>query len=177
MERMYFRNYSITCYGPNDGLPKLLQTICEGKPVIMDGGQLMVASFSSAMRLDEIETLLKDKFYSFMIFEMDPESSRGYTVNEVMQERLFDDFFYKKIELEDLNDIAPNFSGTNEYIEYEDIDSSKLHSDIYLQDLLDTLQEALEDEEYEYAGEVRDEIKEVDPEFYEKNVKNNKFLG
>jgi hypothetical protein len=176
MNDKYFRNYSLTCYGPNDGLPELLKSIAEGKPVIMDAGQLMVASFSTAMNINEIKSLLKDGMYSFIMAEMDPETFIAYTVNDVMQERLFDDFVYKKIELENLADIAPVFSGDGEYIEYEDIDASKLHSEMYLQDLIDTLKEAIEEEEYEYAGELRDEIKEFDPEFYEKFIETNKFL-
>lgn len=176
MDGLYFKNYSLTCYGPNDGLVDVLKTISEGKPVIMDGGQLMIASFSSAMSLDEVETLLKDEHYSFTLFEMDPNSSRAYTVNDVMQERLFDDFFYKGIGLEDLEGFNPVFSGTEEYIEFEDIKPSKIHSEIYLKDLVETLQEAISEEEYEYAGELRDEIKELDPEYYKEYIKNNKFL-
>ena len=176
MKEMYIKNYSLSCYGPNTGLPDLLKSISEGKPVIMDGGQLMIASFSCALNLKEIESLLKDNNFSFIISEMNPDTTRAYTVNPVMQERLFDDFFYKKIPLEDIHNVKFSGAMQEEYIEYEDIDVGKLHSEIYLHDLLETLQEAIDEEEYEYAGELRDEIKEIDPEFYERNVKNNRFL-
>ena len=190
MDGMYFKNYCALVFGPNKGFKEDVMIAAEGIPEILDGGEfLKIASFSSVLDLDDLESLFSESKLSFVIFEMSPETARGFTINDVMQNRLFDKFFYpKNLGVQDPNKLETikgmgwfpttefnRVSGdTAETIEFEDIDP--LPIELYLNNLLVDLEESIKNEEFEKAAKLRDEIKEADLEFYEKNVKDNSEL-
>lgn len=156
------KNFCVVIYGPNKGFKEIIKNVAEGDLEILDGGKfLVISSFSTLLDLDDIESIFMSENLSFVIFEMDNKTSRGYMINEVMQTRLFDSFYNKRKGLRTL-DID------DEYVEFEDV---KPNDEFYLESLVDDLKSSIENEEYEKSTKIVNEIKMLDMEFYEKFVK------
>jgi hypothetical protein len=166
MEKHLKKNYCLSIYGgiseDLDAITDLIKSFTTEKPVIYGAPAMLISAFSTYLELDELDFFLREEGYSFMIFEMDTRTSRAHTEYEAVQKKIFDEFF-------DNNE--------GDFVEFEDIDSSKLRTtEVYLKDLLADLEVSITNDDFENAVKIRDEIKDLDEVFYEKYVKNNDFL-
>jgi len=89
MESNIIKKYCIIGFGDVSGVTKLLIEISEEEVAYVSGSGLVIATFSSAFSLTEIEQLLKDEEKSYIVFEMTPGFYSANLKDEAYQNTLF----------------------------------------------------------------------------------------
>tara|TARA_R110000868_G_C10928706_1_gene766199 strand:- start:2046 stop:2534 length:489 start_codon:yes stop_codon:yes gene_type:complete len=88
MEPM-IKSYCIIGLGDISDVTKLLDVISETEVDYLSGSALIIATFTSAFMLTEIEDLLKEENKSYIIFEMTPGFYSAHIKDENLQNKLF----------------------------------------------------------------------------------------
>jgi hypothetical protein len=89
MKSNIIRKYCIIGLGNVSGVTKLLSEISEEDVAYVSGSGLVIATFTSAFSLTEVEQLLKDEEKSFIVFEMTPGFYSADIKDEKFQNTLF----------------------------------------------------------------------------------------
>jgi hypothetical protein len=128
MKNLNIRKYCIIGLGNVSGVTKLLSEISETEVAYVSGSGLVIATFSSAMHLAEIETLLNDEEKSYIVFEMTPGFFSANIKDKKFQNTLFggpidNTSFHENMikSLEDLKNIKIEFKQMDELDGFEDI--------------------------------------------------------
>jgi len=128
MKNLNIRKYCMIGLGNVSGVTKLLSEISETEVAYVSGSGLVIATFSSAMHLAEIETLLNDEEKSYIIFEMTPGFFSANIKDKKFQNTLFggpidNTQHHQNIidTLEGLKDIKIEFKKIDDLDEFEDL--------------------------------------------------------
>jgi len=144
---MKFRNYCIVVMGDTLGVQAEIQKISETTPNILDAKGILIATFSSLAEPNELTEWFIENKRSFLVFDLDKESSGYHIVKKTIHEGLFGF----------LKDVNPEVM-TKEFEEAIELSSNTKTSKIKPNkpSLEQQLKEALDREDYEKAAEIRD---------------------
>ena len=144
---MKFRNYCIVVMGDTLGVQAEIQKISETTPNVLDAKGILISTFSSLVELNELKEWFKENKRSFLIFDLDEESSGFNIMKKNVEDGLFG--FLKNT---NTNELTEKFAKAVEY--------SSMTKTVNIKEkkisLEDQLKEALEHEEYEKAAKIRD---------------------
>jgi hypothetical protein len=171
MKNLNIRKYCIIGLGNVSGLTNFLSEISETDVAYVSGSGLIIATFSSALHLAEIESLLNDEEKSYILFEMTP----GFFSANIKDKKFQSTLLGGKI---DNTQFHQNFIDTLEGLKNMNIEFRKLDEDEF-EDLLGTMPignsggiNIVEDPEPD-MDDLLDKINEVG---YEKLTKKEKDL-
>jgi len=157
MKQPYLKNYCIIGLGKVDDVKEDLTEISETSINFVSGDGLIIATFTTAFHLAEIEELLKMNERSYILFEMTPGFFSANIENKEFQEALFGSIFndgnsFGKMEeaLKKIRENLKNGDGGFEMFNDESIIIEKTDEEL--------LKEAIENENYEEAAKLRDKI-------------------
>jgi|LakMenE01Jun11ns_1017448.scaffolds.fasta_scaffold9646310_2 hypothetical protein len=144
---MKFRNYCIVVMGDTLGVQAEIQKISETTPNVLDAKGILISTFSSLVELNELKEWFKENKRSFLIFDLDEESSGFHIIKKNVENGLFG--FLKNT---NTNELTEKFAKAVEY--------SSITKTVNIKEkkisLEDQLKEALEHEDYEKAAKIRD---------------------
>jgi excinuclease UvrABC helicase subunit UvrB len=144
---MKFRNYCIVVMGDTLGVQAEIQKISETTPNVLDAKGILISTFSSLVELNELKEWFKENKRSFLIFDLDEESSGFHIIKKNIEDGLFG--FLKNT---NTNELTEKFAKAVEY--------SSITKTVNIKEkkisLEDQLKEALEHEDYEKAAKIRD---------------------
>lgn len=144
---MKFRNYCIVVMGDTLGVQAEIQKISETTPNVLDAKGILISTFSSLVELNELKEWFKENKRSFLIFDLDEESSGFNIIKKNVEDGLFG--FLKNT---NTNELTEKFAKAVEY--------SSMTKTVNIKEkkisLEDQLKEALEHEDYEKAAKIRD---------------------
>lgn len=86
---MKFRNYCIVVMGNLVGAKEDIVKIAETKPRYIDAKGILIATFASAVEPPELEAFFNHNGRSFMVFDLNKDSSGYYFDNEKLHKHLF----------------------------------------------------------------------------------------
>jgi hypothetical protein len=144
---MKFRNYCIVVMGDTLGVQAEIQKVSETTPNVLDAKGILISTFSSLVELNELKEWFKENKRSFLIFDLDEESSGFHIMKKNIEDGLFG--FLKNT---NTNELTEKFAKAVEYSSITktvNIKEKKIN-------LEDQLKEALEHEDYEKAAKIRD---------------------
>jgi hypothetical protein len=99
---MKFRNYCIVVMGDTLGVQAEIQKISEIDPNILDAKGILIATFSSLAEPNEITEWFISNNRSFLVFDLDKESSGVNITKKDIHEGLFG--FLRGLNMDDMND-------------------------------------------------------------------------
>jgi len=144
---MKFRNYCIVVMGDTLGVQAEIQKVSETTPNVLDAKGILISTFSSLVELNELKEWFKENKRSFLIFDLDEESSGFNIMKKNVEDGLFG--FLKNT---NTNELTEKFAKAVEY--------SSMTKTVNIKEkkisLEDQLKEALEHEDYEKAAKIRD---------------------
>ena len=144
---MKFRNYCIVVMGDTLGVQAEIQKVSETTPNVLDAKGILISTFSSLVELNELKEWFKENKRSFLIFDLDEESSGFHIIKKNVENGLFG--FLKNT---NTNELTEKFAKAVEY--------SSITKTVNIKEkkisLEDQLKEALEHEDYEKAAKIRD---------------------
>jgi len=144
---MKFRNYCIVVMGDTLGVQAEIQKVSETTPNVLDAKGILISTFSSLVELNELKEWFKENKRSFLIFDLDEESSGFHIIKKNVENGLFG--FLKNT---NTNELTEKFAKAVEY--------SSMTKTVNIKEkkisLEDQLKEALEHEDYEKAAKIRD---------------------
>ena len=144
---MKFRNYCIVVMGDTLGVQAEIQKVSETTPNVLDAKGILISTFSSLVELNELKEWFKENKRSFLIFDLDEESSGFHIMKKNIEDGLFG--FLKNT---NTNELTEKFAKAVEY--------SSMTKTVNIKEkkisLEDQLKEALEHEDYEKAAKIRD---------------------
>lgn len=144
---MKFRNYCIVVMGDTLGVQAEIQKISETTPNILDAKGILIATFSSLAEPNELKEWFKENKRSFLVFDLDEESSGYHIVKKNIHDGLFG--FLKNVNTDELTEKfakAVEYSSNTKTVK---IKENKIS-------LEEQLKQALDREDYEKAAEIRD---------------------
>ncbi len=167
MKNLNIRKYCMIGLGNVSGVTKLLSEISETDVAYVSGSGLVIATFSSALHLAEIESLFNDEEKSYIIFEMTP----GFFSANIKDKKFQNTLFGGPI---DNTKYHQNIIDTLEGLKDIKIEFRKLDEDEF-EDLLESLPKAneVETEPDPDMDDILDRISEVG---YEKLTEREKEL-
>ena len=86
---MKFRNYCIVVMGDTLGVQAEIQKISETTPNVLDAKGILISTFSSLVELNELKEWFKENKRSFLIFDLDEESSGFNIMKKNVEDGLF----------------------------------------------------------------------------------------
>lgn len=104
---MKFRNYCIVVMGETKGVLDEITKISETKPNVLDAKGILIATFSSIAEPNELTEWFVENNRSFLIFDLNKNSSGFNIVKKEIHEGLFG--FLKNI---DVDEMGQNFIRT-----------------------------------------------------------------
>ncbi len=158
MKQSYLKNYCIVGLGKVEDVKEDLTAISETSVNFVSGDGLIIATFTSAFHIGEIEEILKTNGRSYILFEMTPGLFSANIENKEFQTALFGSIInngnpYSNME-EALNKIREGIKNG----EMEDV-GYFMDEDLYVEKTdKELLEEAIENEDYEKAAKLRDKI-------------------
>jgi cellobiose-specific phosphotransferase system component IIA len=158
MKQSYLKNYCIIGLGKVEDVKEDLTEISETSINFVSGDGLIIATFTSAFHIGEIEEILKTNGRSYILFEMTPGYFSANIENKEFQTALFGSIINNgnansKIE-EALNKISEDIKNGK----MDDMESF-MGKDLYVEKTdTELLEEAIENEDYEKAAKLRDKI-------------------
>jgi cellobiose-specific phosphotransferase system component IIA len=158
MKQSYLKNYCIVGLGKVEDVKEDLTAISETSINFVSGDGLIIATFTSAFHIGEIEEMLKTNGRSYILFEMTPGYFSANIENKEFQTALFGSIInngnpHSKME-EALNKIREGIKNGN----MDDMESF-MGEDLYVEKTdTELLEEAIENEDYEKAAKLRDKI-------------------
>jgi len=133
--------------GDTLGVQAEIQKISETTPNVLDAKGILISTFSSLVELNELKEWFKENKRSFLIFDLDEESSGFHIIKKNVENGLFG--FLKNT---NTNELTEKFAKAVEY--------SSITKTVNIKEkkisLEDQLKEALEHEDYEKAAKIRD---------------------
>jgi hypothetical protein len=157
MKQPFLKNYCIVGLGKVDEVKEDLTILSETSVNFVSGEGLIIATFSSAFHIAEIEDLLNMNGRSYIIFEMTPGFFSANIENKEFQETLFGNLTKDNksfLKMEDVMDkIRENLKNGEDYFDL--FDDSAIIVDKTDEELL---KEAIKNEDYEEAAKLRDKI-------------------
>jgi len=133
--------------GDTLGVQAEIQKVSETTPNVLDAKGILISTFSSLVELNELKEWFKENKRSFLIFDLDEESSGFHIMKKNIEDGLFG--FLKNT---NTNELTEKFAKAVEYSSITktvNIKEKKIN-------LEDQLKEALEHEDYEKAAKIRD---------------------
>jgi len=157
MKQPFLKNYCIVGLGKVDEVKEDLTILSETSVNFVSGEGLIIATFSSAFHISEIEDLLNMNGRSYIIFEMSPGFFSANIENKEFQETLFGNLAKDNnsfLKMEDvMNKIRENLkNGEDSFDLFDDSTTIVDKTDEEL------LEEAIKNEDYEEAAKLRDKI-------------------
>ena len=104
---MKYRNYCVVIMGNTKGVLLEIEKISETKPNILDATGILIATFTSGFEPKEMSQLFKDAKRSFLIFDLNNETSGFHITKPEIHEGLFG--FIRNLSDETLKDRADKF--------------------------------------------------------------------
>lgn len=86
---MRFKNYCVIIMGDTNGAVKEIEKISDSKPNILDAKGIIIGTFTSFVDVKEISAWFTLNNRSFMVFDLDPESSGYLITKKEVHEGLF----------------------------------------------------------------------------------------
>ena len=86
---MKFKNYCVIIMGHTDGAVKEIEKISDSKPNILDAKGIIIATFTSFVDVKELSAWFMMNNRSFMVFDLDPNSSGVHITKPEVHEGLF----------------------------------------------------------------------------------------
>ena len=153
---MKFRNYCIVVMGDTQNVLGEIIKVSDTKPNVLDAKGILIATFSSIAEPRELTDYFKLNGRNFLLFDLNSENSGFHMVKDEINEGLFGF-------LKDMNDDTLK-EKTNNLI--HEISSTTVSRSFSTKDnqtdtiitLEEKLQLAVENEDYELAVKLRDEI-------------------
>mgnify|MGYP001295171428 CR=1 FL=1 len=157
MKQPFLKNYCIVGLGKVDEVKEDLTILSETSVNFVSGEGLIIATFTSAFHISEIEDLLNMNGRSYIIFEMTPGFFSANIENKEFQETLFGNLAKDNnsfLKMEDvMNKIRENLkNGEDSFDLFDDSTTIVDKTDEEL------LEEAIKNEDYEEAAKLRDKI-------------------
>jgi hypothetical protein len=157
MKQPFLKNYCIVGLGKVDEVKEDLTILSETSVNFVSGEGLLIATFTSAFHISEIEDLLNMNGRSYIIFEMTPGFFSANIENKEFQETLFGNLAKDNnsfLKMEDvMNKIRENLkNGEDSFDLFDDSTTIVDKTDEEL------LEEAIKNEDYEEAAKLRDKI-------------------
>jgi len=157
MKQPFLKNYCIVGLGKVDEVKEDLTILSETSVNFVSGEGLIIATFTSAFHISEIEDLLNMNGRSYIIFEMTPGFFSANIENKEFQETLFGNLSKDNnsfLKMEDvMNKIRENLkNGEDSFDLFDDSTTIVDKTDEEL------LEEAIKNEDYEEAAKLRDKI-------------------
>jgi hypothetical protein len=157
MKQPFLKNYCIVGLGKVDEVKEDLTILSETSVNFVSGEGLIIATFTSAFHISEIEDLLNMNGRSYIIFEMSPGFFSANIENKEFQETLFGNLAKDNnsfLKMEDvMNKIRENLkNGEDSFDLFDDSTTIVDKTDEEL------LEEAIKNEDYEEAAKLRDKI-------------------
>ena len=157
MKQPFLKNYCIVGLGKVDEVKEDLTILSETSVNFVSGEGLIIATFTSAFHISEIEDLLNMNGRSYIIFEMTPGFFSANIENKEFQETLFGNLAKDNnsfLKMEDvMNKIRENLkNGEDTFDLFDDTATIVDKTDEEL------LEEAIKNEDYEEAAKLRDKI-------------------
>jgi len=152
---MKFRNYCIVVMGDTQNVLAEIIKVSETKPNVLDAKGILIATFSSVAEPRELTDYFKLNGRNFLIFDLNSENSGFHMVKNEINEGLFG--FLKDMNDETLkektNNLIHEISSTTVTRSFKQKDNQV--DNITLEE---KLQLAVENEDFELAVKLRDEI-------------------
>lgn len=86
---MKFKNYCVIIMGDTNGAVKEIEKISDSKPNILDAKGIIIGTFTSFVDVKEISAWFTLNNRSFMVFDLDPNSSGYLITKKEVHEGLF----------------------------------------------------------------------------------------
>ena len=86
---MKFKNYCVIIMGNTDGVFKEIEKISDTKPNILDAKGIVIATFTTFVDVKEISAWFSLNNRSFLVFELNPDSSGFLITKKEVHEGLF----------------------------------------------------------------------------------------
>lgn len=86
---MKFRNYCVVIMGNTQNVFFEIEKVSETTPNVLDGGGIVVATFSSAIEVKELSEWFKLNNRNFLVFDLDQKSSGFHIFKEDIHKKLF----------------------------------------------------------------------------------------
>lgn len=154
---MKFRNYCIVVMGDTQNVLSEIIKVSETKPNVLDAKGILIATFSSVAEPRELTDYFKLNGRNFLLFDLNSENSGFHMVKNEINEGLFG--FLKEMNDETLkektNNLIHEISSTTVTRSFKSKDNQ-----VDSTTLEEKLQIAVENEDYELAVKLRDEIAE-----------------
>lgn len=145
---MKFRNYCIVVLGDTIGVQSEIQKISETTPNILDAKGVLIATFSSLAEPNELKEWFIENKRSFLVFDLDKDSSAYHIFKKNIHDGLFG--FVKDVNPDELTKKfvkAVELSSDTKTVKTNQNNKTNLEEE---------LKNALEQENYEKAAEIRD---------------------
>jgi len=157
MKQPYLKNYCIIGLGKVDDVKEDLTVISETSINFVSGDGLIIATFTTAFHLGEIEEQLKMNERSYILFEMTPGFFSANIENKEFQEALFGSIFNNGNSFLKMEEALKKI---REGLKNGDVGFEMFNGDATIIEKTDEelLKEALENEDYEEAAKLRDKI-------------------
>lgn len=144
---MKFRNYCIVVMGDTLGVQEEIQKVSEITPNILDAKGVLIATFSSLAEPSELKEWFTENKRSFLVFDLDKDSSAFNIVKQNINEGLFG--FLRDSNPEEMTE---NFAKAIELSSNtKTVKTQQVKVPLEVQ-----LKQALDAENYEKAAEIRD---------------------
>ena len=158
MREPYLKNYCIIGLGKVTEVKEDLKAISENSINFVSGDGLIIATFTSAFHIGEIEVILKTNDRSYILFEMTPGFFSANIENKEYQDALFGSIITNGNPLSKMEDALNKI---REGIKDGNMDGmgTFMDEDLYVEKTdEELLEEAIENEDYEKAAKLRDKI-------------------
>lgn len=86
---MKFRNYCVVVMGNTQNVFFEIEKVSDTTPNVLDGGGIVVATFSSAIEVKELSEWFKLNNRNFLVFELDDKTSGFHIFKEDIHKKLF----------------------------------------------------------------------------------------
>jgi hypothetical protein len=158
MKQSYLKNYCIVGLGKVDDVKEDLTAISETTINFVSGDGLMIATFTSAFHIGEIEEILKTNGRSYILFEMTPGFFSANIENKEFQTALFGSIIDNANPLSKMEDALNKIREGIKNGNMDDVEPF-MSGDLYSEKSdVELLEEAIENEDYEEAAKLRDKI-------------------
>jgi hypothetical protein len=107
---MEFKNYCVVIMGETNGAMKEIEKISDSTPNVLDAKGIIISTFTSIMDVKEITEWFKSNNRSFLVFDLDENSSGVSITKENVHEKLFG--FLQELNPIELNNKTQSFIKT-----------------------------------------------------------------
>jgi hypothetical protein len=108
MENLLIKNFCLTIIGKNKGVGEYLTIVSEGPINYLEGNEVFIATFQSFLTTKDIESILSEGKFNFIIFEIIPSlfsANLGKLTNKLFDKKIYEPIFNPK----DYEDTVVNY--------------------------------------------------------------------